>query len=279
MISRRTFLFGAAGVAASAIGTGVYTRYVEPQWLDVTSHTMPIRGLPRALIDKRLVQLTDLHVGPQVDDRYVLETFRRVQTLAPDIVVYTGDMTSLHAGLHAHAEAVYSDMPRGAMGTFVSFGNHDYGRNWSEPEEAARMGRLLQSFGATVLVNEAAVLEGLHIIGLGDLWAGTFAPAQAFSTLPTGAPAIALCHNPDAVDRDGWEPFSGWILAGHTHGGQCKPPFLPPPILPVQNKRYTSGTFALSSSRTMYIGRGVGTVMPVRFNVRPEVAVFQLQRA
>ena len=272
-------MFGAAGVAASAIGTGVYTRYVEPQWLDVTSHTMPIRGLPRALIDKRLVQLTDLHVGPQVDDRYVLETFRRVQTLAPDIVVYTGDMTSLHAGLHAHAEAVYSDMPRGAMGTFVSFGNHDYGRNWSEPEEAARMGRLLQSFGATVLVNEAAVLEGLHIIGLGVLWAGTFAPAQAFSTLPTGAPAIALCHNPDAVDRDGWEPFSGWILAGHTHGGQCKPPFLPPPILPVQNKRYTSGTFALSSSRTMYIGRGVGTVMPVRFNVRPEVAVFQLQRA
>ena len=47
----------------------------------------------------------------------------------------------------------------------------------------------------------------------------------------------------------------------------------------MQNKRYTSGTFALSSSRTMYIGRGVGTVMPVRFNVRPEVAVFQLQRA
>ena len=279
MISRRTFLVGAAGVAAGAIGTGVYTRYVEPQWLDITSHTMPIRGLPQALIGKRLVQLTDLHVGPQVDDDYVLETFRRVQTLAPDFVVYTGDMTSLHERVHEHAESVYSQMPRGAMGTFVSLGNHDYGLRWQEPVHADRISTVMGAHGATVLVNDVAVVEGLHVVGLGDLWANTFAPQQAFSRLPAGAPAIALCHTPDAVDRNGWESFSGWILAGHTHGGQCKPPFLPPPLLPVQNKRYTSGRFELSGARTMYISRGVGTVLPVRFNVRPEVAVFQLERA
>lgn len=279
MISRRDFLYGSAGLVASAVGVGVYTRFLEPNWLEVTNHTMPVRALPDALIGKRLVQLSDLHVGPQVDDDHVLDTFRRVQALAPEIVVYTGDMTSRHPGLYEHAERVYSGMPRGTMGTYVSLGNHDYGRQWAQPEEAARIGALLQAQGATVLVNEMAVLEGLHIVGLGDLWGETFAPTQAFRTLPAGAPAIALCHNPDSVDLGGWAPFSGWILAGHTHGGQCKPPFLPPPILPVQNKRYTSGTFELTASRTMYINRGVGTVLPVRFNVRPEVAVFQLERA
>ena len=60
---------------------------------------------------------------------------------------------------------------------------------------------------------------------------------------------------------------------------QCKPPFLTPPLLPVRNQRYTAGVFALSDSRRMYISRGVGHLMQVRFNVRPEVTVFELQRA
>jgi predicted MPP superfamily phosphohydrolase len=79
------------------------------------------------------------------------------------------------------------------------------------------------------------------------------------------------------VDLPGWGAFNGWVLAGHTHGGQCKAPFLPPPILPVKNKRYSSGEFALAGGRRLYINRGVGTYLPVRFNVRPEVTVFTLE--
>lgn len=85
-------------------------------------------------------------------------------------------------------------------------------------------------------------------------------------------------HNPDAVERSGWESYSGWILAGHTHGGQCKPPFLPPPIVPVRNRRDTSGEFALKGGRRMYISRGVGHLMRVRFNARPERTLFELKR-
>jgi hypothetical protein len=92
-------------------------------------------------------------------------------------------------------------------------------------------------------------------------------------------PALALSHNPDTVDLTGWNRFEGWILAGHTHGGQCKPPFLPPPLLPVVNRRYTAGAFDLPGNRRLYISRGVGHLLQVRFNVRPEVTRFELQRA
>jgi predicted MPP superfamily phosphohydrolase len=88
-----------------------------------------------------------------------------------------------------------------------------------------------------------------------------------------------LSHNPDTVDEPGWGRYAGWILAGHTHGGQCKPPFLPPPLLPVRNRRYTAGEFTLSGGRRMYISRGIGHLQRVRFNVRPEVTVFHLDRA
>ncbi|MEO1082736.1 MAG: hypothetical protein AAFY88_00695, partial [Acidobacteriota bacterium] len=74
-----------------------------------------------------------------------------------------------------------------------------------------------------------------------------------------------------------WHDFSGWILSGHTHGGQCKPPFLPPPILPVENRRYTAGAFELEGGRRLYINRGLGYLKRVRFNVRPELTLFTLR--
>ena len=87
-----------------------------------------------------------------------------------------------------------------------------------------------------------------------------------------------LVHG-DGCPQPGWGDYSGWILAGHTHGGQCKPPFLPPPLLPVKNRRYTSGEFELTGGRRMYINRGVGHLLRVRINARPEVTLFQLTRA
>ena len=98
----------------------------------------------------------------------------------------------------------------------------------------------------------------------------------ALRSLQSGKPALVLSHNPDSADRPGWDDFQGWILSGHTHGGQCKPPFLPPPLLPVSNKRYSAGEFELDGGRKMYINRGVGHLIRARFNVRPEVTVFEL---
>jgi len=51
---------------------------------------------------------------------------------------------------------------------------------------------------------------------------------------------------------------------------------LPPPILPTKNKRYTAGEFDLGDGRRMYINRGLGHLIRVRFNVRPEITAFTL---
>ena len=130
-----------------------------------------------------------------------------------------------------------------------------------------------------MLRNQAFVVEGLQFLGLDDLWGPHFHPQELLALRGQDPATVVLCHNPDAADQPVWGQYQGWILAGHTHGGQCKPPFLPPPLLPVSNKRYTSGEFGLSGNRCMYISRGVGHLLRVRFNVRPEVSVFQLQRA
>lgn len=278
MISRRSFVRASSGLLAGVGALGGYTRYVEPQWLEVSRRRMTIRNLPTSLVGRTLVQVSDIHVSEEVPDDYVRSTFATVRALKPDIVAYTGDFTSRHDNEFEHAMAMYAELPRGVLGTVASLGNHDYGNAWLHPEHAARTAAILRAQGVTVLVNDITDVAGLHVVGMGDLWAYAFDPRTAFADLAPAAASLVLSHNPDTVDLPGWESYRGWILAGHTHGGQCKPPFLPPPMLPVKNRRYTSGEFALSNGRTMYINRGVGNVMSVRFNVRPEVTVFTLAR-
>jgi len=279
-MSRRSFLSAAvtAGAATGAAALGFYTRRVEPHWLELVIRTLPVRHLPRCLEGRTLVQISDVHVGAQVDDEYLVDTFCRVAALRPDIVVLTGDFISHHDHVLDQVSAVYRHFPNGCLATLAVLGNHDYGPGWSDPELARALVEAVARFGITVLRNEIRDVEGLQIVGLDDWWAGRFHPAQAFARHDLRRAAVVLSHNPDTVDLPGWNGYEGWVLSGHTHGGQCKPPFLPAPLLPVRNKRYTSGEFAVSGNRRLYISRGVGHLLQVRFNARPEVTVFTLAR-
>ncbi len=263
--------------AFAGLGTGLYAWQVEPHWLELVTRPLPVWGLPPSLSGARLVQLSDLHVGPRVADDYILHTFERVAALKPDIVVITGDFITYHKDIYRHAERIYTRLPHGRLATVGILGNHEYGWGWSHPEVAERLTAIFRAAGVQILRNSVTDVAGLQIVGFDDLWAGRFRPARALAMVQPGQPVLALSHNPDTVDLPVWDRFQGWILSGHTHGGQCKPPFLPPPLLPVKNRLYTFGEFELSGNRRMYISRGVGHMIKVRFNVRPEATLFILE--
>ena len=168
---------------------------------------------------------------------------------------------------------------KGKLGTLAILGNHDYGHNWSEQEVADKITSILEEAGITVLSNQQVQKEGLNFIGLDDYWGLNFAPEKVMKKVNHSKANIVLSHNPDVCDLPVWNGYQGWILSGHTHGGQCKPPFLPAPILPVKNKSYTAGEFDVGEGRRMYINRALGHSFQVRFNVRPEITVFQLQKS
>ena len=279
-LTRRTFIWRTgAGLVASAVATGLYAWRIEPHWVEVVERLLPVVQLPTALAGKRLVQISDLHVGLRVDDQYLMAALDRVRALRPDILVITGDFVSYWGdGTFPQLDRVLSHMPRGTRATLAALGNHDYGRRWSQVDVADKITARLLKLGIVVLRNDRSTVDGLEIVGLDDLWGPRFSPVKAMGGLDPAKPALVLCHNPDAADRPVWGDFRGWILSGHTHGGQCKPPFLPPPILPTKNKRYTAGEFDLRNGRRMYINRGLGHLVQVRFNVRPEITVFTLSQ-
>jgi uncharacterized protein len=279
-ITRRQALRSLAGAGAGVLGLGFYTWRIEPHWLEFSFPRLPIAGLPGELEGRILAHLSDVHVGPQVADAYLLESFRRVRELSPDFIVVTGDwITYRDSRQFEHLRRVLEHLPRGRLGTIGILGNHDYGWHWRMEDVADQVSEIVRAAGIVLLRNEAVRFSGLQFIGVDDLWGPRFAPAAVLAQRGDDPSTIVLCHNPDAADSPVWGRYQGWILAGHTHGGQCKPPFLPPPLVPVKNKRYIAGEVALSENRRMYISRGVGHLLQVRFNARPEIPIFRLERA
>jgi hypothetical protein len=274
-ISRRRFLRRAAGLTAvSAVG---YTFGVEPHWVEVVERPLAIAGLPASLVGRRLVQLSDLHVGDVVDDGFLIESLERVADLRPDIIAITGDFMTCYRGEQvAHAAEIMRHLPEASLGRLAILGNHDYGNAWRDTQTADELVNELRRGEMTVLRNGVLEIDGLQIAGIDDLTSGRCRLRECLAKLDPGRPSLALCHNPDAVDLPVWQNYRGWILAGHTHGGQCCAPWFGPPILPVRNRRYIAGEFELSGGRRMYINRGLGYTHRVRFNCRPEITVFTL---
>lgn len=279
MIKRRVFLKNLARLSGVGALTGLYTWQIEPFWLEFVQRELPIQHLPPHLEGKTLIQISDMHVGNRFDWHFIIKSLQKAQTFNPDFVVYTGDYISyLNEQQFAQLRQVLKHVLKGKLGTIGILGNHDYGLNWSQNEVAQQVVTLLQEVGVQMLRNEQTNISGLNFIGFDDYWATNFQPQKALRNYNSGQANVLLCHNPDVCDLDVWQGYQGWILAGHTHGGQCKAPFLTPPMLPVQNKMYTSGEFNLGDGRWLYINRALGHLWQVRFNVRPEITVFTLRK-
>lgn len=283
-LTRRKFIV--RGALLTLGGLGIYAFGIEPRWISVEYHDLPIAGLPETLNGTTAVQLSDTHVGSRVNDSYLLSQFDFVKSLQPEFVFFTGDFLDNSSKWHLKKGLNLLDQfPRGSIGNACVLGNHDFGSNLADVNANAantkELARQFNAAGLNLLREESIDLGGLRIGGLNDYWFGDFNPAAASNVIAEVAkgPSIVLSHNPDTVDLPIWDGYESWILCGHTHGGQCRFPLVGAPICPVQNKRYLSGFYEVDGGHKLYINRGIGHTRRVRFMARPEITVFTLKSA
>ena len=280
--SRRRLLLGVGAVASLPLAAGVYARQIEPYWTRFPEIAIRIKDLPASFENYRIAQVTDMHAG-HTPLAYLQRVIAKVNELKPDLVVFTGDLIHHDASAIPPVALMVKSV---AAPVAISFGNHEFGpfRGDDEPFEAM-LAELVEAAvtaaGATVLRNRSLPIKHadgrLWIVGLDDLWFGDFDPAAAFADVPRGEPVIALSHNPDTAEMLG--PFSpDLILSGHTHGGQIRLPIYGAIRLNVAQPQYDMGHFHLPGSQ-LFVSSGVGYILRLRFNCRPEVPIFKLTRA
>jgi predicted MPP superfamily phosphohydrolase len=86
---------------------------------------------------------------------------------------------------------------------------------------------------------------------------------------------VFLMHYPAWVENLRTEKYD-LMLAGHSHGGQVRVPFYGALMVPFGVGRYDLGMFRTASG-PLYVNPGIGWFpVPIRFNCRPEITVFEM---
>jgi hypothetical protein len=271
---RREFLKGAAlaGAASAAAGLPVLAAAGDerPQ---VEHVTFDVSGLEPAHDGLRIVQLSDLHVGPHTAPELIRGAIEEANRLSPDLVVLTGDYLSRRRDGVGEMAAQLGGI---AAPTVAVLGNHDV---WLDPRGAADA---LRGHGYEVLENAwtRIRLRGapFTVVGVGDHLTGRDDVRAATRGLG-GAPApLVLAHGPRtalalaALER----PLV--CLSGHTHGGQINLPVVTQLLLASLREPFARGRYDVGAVQ-LYVNRGVGTSgIHLRVNASPEVTLATLRR-
>jgi predicted MPP superfamily phosphohydrolase len=289
----RPIAAGGLALAAAGLSAAAWATLVEPRWLEVTRHEVELPNLPPTW-DGRLVGfISDLQIGvPGANVGTIRRAVDRLIEVRAALALLGGDFLYYPDRPGRQAERVarlVRPLVEAGVPTFAVLGNHDYAEPEPErrdgPDPWARSTRdALEAVGVRVLDNEAAAVGGpdapLYVVGIASQWAE--APAGALAGVPAEAARVVLLHNPGSFADlpTGSAPLA---VAGHTHGGQVRPPGLggiywhtqKAPTEPWRSQGWVDG-YGRPGNR-LYVNRGIGfSSLPVRFRCRPELTLFAL---
>ena len=236
---------------------------IEPYRIEVTHST--IHGAVATPL--KIAHLTDVHT--RGIGRREQRIFAILEEEKPDVIVVTGDTLASHGGSYSKCRAFYQRL-HAPLGVWAVLGN------WENWRPLKHQQAFYESSGVHLLLNAGKPLRpDVWIAGVDDPYSAVAKPDAALAGAPPESYKILLFHSPAYFDQVA--DRVNLCLAGHTHGGQVRIPFIPPLWLPSGCGRYLEGWYEKGSSR-MYVSRGLGmSVLPVRFLCRPELVFITVE--
>lgn len=229
----------------------------------------------KALAGLNVLLISDLHIG---NEKRSLDRWHRLldEIIATEVDYifiagdFIGDIADLAEFDRIRLKFIKSleqiDKPFAMV-----LGNHE---TWTGRQD------WLDSFRAAdlpVLENETTVLQGnrpICVIGVGDSYSGFNAKVEVSQTC-SGLPQIFLTHDPQAAFEN---TENGVWLAGHTHCGQIRLPFIGAPWVPSTAPRDAHCGLYIDDSKIVFTSSGVGTSMlPVRFFAQSQIELLTFE--
>lgn len=257
----------------------IWGKLGEPNILTVNEYKIKSEKLPNSFNGVKVVHFSDLHFGTGFNEKRLKNLVNKINITKPDIVIFTGDLIDKnYNATDSDIKTIINYLSKidAKLGKYASIGNHDfYNENFDN---------IMYDAGFTVLknnydtvynkTNKPIVIYGIDNISYGKPQTSTL-NNKAIENISY---KIVILHEPDYIDEFINNYDIDLILAGHSHNGQAKLPFLKPFYLPNNAKNYYDKHYKKENTE-IYISNGVGnSIVDFRLFNTPSINIYRFTK-
>lgn len=258
----------------------LYIRYVEPNRLVVKEYAIVDNNLPYSFHGMKIVHFSDVLYGTTMNEKNLEKVVEQINTLKPDVVLFTGDLFNSSIKLNENAKDKLKDILKNIEATYKKYavvGDNDY-------IDKNSFNEIMESAGFFLLNNKNDFLyykgnDPLLFIGTNSLLEKEYDMETAYTSSEdiTSVYKIWLSHEPIILDElQNENKHANLIFTGHTLNGLIKTPF-GGTLLRQQGVNHYTDDIYKEENVGMYISSGLGTY---KYNVRlfnpPSINLYRL---
>lgn len=246
-----------AGVSVSVFG-GLGQALAGPQ---VKPVQISLKQLPDSFHGLKIVQLSDVHIGPLLRKNFLDDVVAKVNSLKPDLIFITGDLVDGTVDQLREHIAPLAQL-QASHGVFFCTGNHEYysgAEEWIAHLRTLNVKTLENANEVITRKHETGELHKILVAGVYDHKATQILahhqpdPVKAATTSEEVAVKLLLAHNPHSAPANAQAGFDV-IFSGHTHAGQ----FYPFTWIAGLVYKHFEGLSFVTESTQIYVNRGTG---------------------
>ena len=238
----------------------IWARFIEPQLLFKQESTLNNTG-----IQANVLLVSDIHIGVYKGSGYLQRVVDKINNTPADFNILAGDF--IYKMDDAELEQQLSAFRQLNRPSYFVLGNHD---------TAPRMKQVLVEMKLIDLEQKIIDLGVFQLAGVGDRWIGE--DRIQFSDQIKDKPLLMITHNPDSTKNFN-HPSIKLALAGHTHCGQVRIPYIYKKAIP-SKEGHDCGLEQVQTQAgiiPLYISPGTGEIgLPMRIFNPPTINLLHL---
>lgn len=255
-----------------------YTTYISTVKIVVREYRIKNEKIPNSFNGLKIIQFSDLHFGSTMFNENVKEIVKLSNERKPDIIVFTGDLINKEYDLTKNVkeqEKLIKELKKmnATLGKYAILGD----------EDNEMISTIFNQSDFTILRNEYDLIyknENTPILLTGissrnqdiDKAFNYFKEENHNSNIYN----ITLIHEPDKTDDIISKYNTDLILAGHSHNGNIRIPFINYSLFKVEGaKKYDQDYYKINNTK-LYVSSGLGTKNGIRLFCRPSINFFRL---
>lgn len=257
-----------------------YTTYVSTSKIKVREYRVINKKIPDNFNGLKIIQFSDLHYGSTMFLENLENIIYLINERNPDLIVFTGDLINKDYKLSSkELENIIKELKKlnASLGKYAILGE----------EDNEYFTTIMNQSNFTILKNEYELLYNednnpLLLVGLSTPIKSLEEINKAYSyyneeTHNSNIFSISLLHHPDYVDDIISSYSSDLFLAGHSHNGNIRIPYLNYALKKEGAKIYDQDYYKINNSK-LFISSGLGTNNSnnIRLFCRPSINLFRL---